>query len=64
MIKTRRVIYTIIMLLVALLLFMNMESSTYQMNPDLRIVARAIYYVGIITAIGLAGLPWILKSDD
>jgi hypothetical protein len=41
-----------------------MESSTYQMNPDLRIVAGAIYYVGMIAAIGLAGLPWILKSDN
>jgi len=51
------------MLLFALLLFISMESSTYQMNPDQRIIAEAIYYVGIITAIGLAGLPWILKKE-
>jgi hypothetical protein len=41
-----------------------MESSTYQMNLDLRIIARAIYYIGILVAIGMARLPWILNKAN
>ena len=62
--KTLRVIYSVIMLLLAFLLFIIMESSTYQMNPDLRIIAEAVYYVGIVVAIGMAGLPWILDKAN
>lgn len=58
MMKTVGVIYTTFMLFLAVLLFMSMESSTYQMLPDLRIIAKAVYYVGIVVAIGMAGLPW------
>jgi surface polysaccharide O-acyltransferase-like enzyme len=64
MMKTLRVIYSVIMLLLAFLLFIIMESSTYQMNPDLRIIAEAVYYVGIVVAIGMAGLPWIFDKAN
>ncbi len=56
-------IYTTIMLGWAALLFIGMESNTYQMNPDLRIIAEVVYYVGIVVAIGMAGLPWIFDKD-
>ena len=62
--KTLRVIYTVIMLLLAFLLFIIVESSTYQMTPDLRIIAEAVYYVGIVVAIGMAGLPWIFDKAN
>ena len=62
--KTVGKIYTAIMLGWAILLFIGMESSTYQMNPDLRIIAKAIYYVGMLVAIGMAGLPWILDKAN
>jgi len=60
--KTVGKIYTIIMLGWAFLLFIGMESNTYQMNPDLRIIAEVVYYVGMVVAIGMAGLPWILDE--
>jgi len=62
--KTLRVIYSVIMLLLAFLLFIIVESSTYQMTPDLRIIAEAVYYVGIVVAIGMAGLPWIFDKAN
>ena len=62
--KTPGVIFTIVMLALAFLLFISMESSTYQMNPDLRIIAEAVYSVGIVAAIGLAGLPWIFDEVE
>jgi hypothetical protein len=62
--KTVGKIYTAIMLGWAILLFIGMESSTYQMNPDLRIIAEAVYYLGIVVAIGMAGLPWILNTAN
>jgi hypothetical protein len=34
------------------------------MNPDLRIIAEAVYYLGIVVAIGMAGLPWILNTAN
>jgi hypothetical protein len=58
------VTYTVIMLLLAFLLFIIMESSTYQMNPDLRIIANGVYSVGIVVAIGMAGLPWIFNKAN
>jgi len=62
--KTVGKIYTTIMLGYAILLFIGMESNTYQMNPDLRIIAKAVYYVGIVVALGMAGLPWILNKAN
>ena len=62
--KTVGKIYTTIMLGWAVLLFIGMESNTYQMNPDLRIIAQAVYYVGMVVAIGMAGLPWILNKAN
>jgi len=64
MVKNVGKIYTIFMLVLASLLFIIMESSTYQMNPDLRIIAEAVYYVGIVAAIGMAGLPWIFNKAN
>ena len=64
MTRTVGKIYTTIMLGWAILLLIGMESSTYQMNPDLRIIAQAVYYVGIVFAIGMAGLPWILNKAN
>ena len=59
MTKTVGQIYTAVMLGWAILLLIGMESSTYQMLPDLRIIARAVYYVGMVVAIGMSGLPWV-----
>jgi len=33
------------------------------MNPDLRITAKAVYHVGMVVAAGMAGVPWVLKSE-
>jgi len=64
MIKTVGKIYTIFMLFLAFLLFIILESSTYQMNPDLGIIAEAVYLVGIVVAIGMAGLPYIFDRAN
>jgi hypothetical protein len=63
-VKTVGKIYTTIMLGWAFLLFIIMESSTYQMNPDLRTIAKAVYYVGLVVSIGMAGLPWIFDKAN
>ncbi|MDH5375650.1 MAG: hypothetical protein OEW95_07545 [Candidatus Bathyarchaeota archaeon] len=62
--RTPRIIFTIVMLVLAFLLFITMESSTYQMHPDLRIIAEGVYSVGIVVAMGLAGLPWIFDEVE
>ena len=60
--RTPRIVFTMVMLVLAFLLFITMMSSTYQMHPDLRTIANGVYSVGIVVAIGLAGLPW--ASDE
>ena len=61
--KIAGIFYSLLCVVLAIFLFSSMESSTYQMNFDLRIVARAVYYVGIVVTIGMAGLPWIFNKN-
>lgn len=61
--KNVGIFYSAFCIILAFLLFVSMESSTYQMNFDLGIVARAVYYVGIVVVIGMAGLPWIFNKN-
>ncbi|MCP8310027.1 MAG: hypothetical protein L6N94_00790 [Candidatus Methylarchaceae archaeon HK01M] len=63
MMKNIGKVYSIFCIMLAFLLFIIMESSTYQMNPDLRMIAKAVYYVGIVVMIGMAGLPWIFNKN-
>jgi len=60
--RTPRIVFTMVMLVLAFLLWITMMSSTYQMHPDLGTIADGVYSVGIVVAIGLAGLPW--ASDE
>jgi hypothetical protein len=60
--RTSGIIFTTIMLLLAFLLWITMMSSTYRINPDARTIADGVYSVGIVVAIGLAGLPWIFDA--
>jgi len=60
--RTSKMIFTTIMLLLAFLLLMTMMSSTYRISPDARTIADGVYNVGIVVAIGLAGLPWIFDE--
>jgi hypothetical protein len=54
--------YSAIMLLAALLVYATMNFCTYRMDYALGVVARAVYHIGIVVAIGLAGLPWLLSA--
>ncbi|MCP8311901.1 MAG: hypothetical protein L6M37_02980 [Candidatus Methylarchaceae archaeon HK02M1] len=63
MMKNIGKVYSIFCIMLAFLLFIIMESSTYQMNPDLRMITKAVYYVGIVVMIGMAGLPWIFNKN-
>jgi hypothetical protein len=62
--RTSRMIFTTIMLLLAFLLLITTMSSTYKMHPDLRTIADGVYSVGIVVAIGFAGLPWIFDEVE
>ncbi len=62
--RTSGIIFTTIMLLLAFLLWITMMSSTYRISPDARTIADGVYLVGIVVAIGLAGLPWIFDEEE
>ncbi len=62
--RTSKIIFTTIMLLLAFLLWITMMSSTYRIHPDMRTIADGVYSVGIVVAIGLAGLPWIFDEVE
>jgi len=62
--RTSGIIFTTIMLLLAFLLWITMMSSTYRVSPDAATIADGVYLVGIVVAIGLAGLPWIFDEVE